>query len=202
MKAVIWMIMAVVTGGLGSGLWAADVAIGKPAPDFTLTDTNGKTVALADFKGKFVVLEWTNFDCPFVKKHYGTGNMQQLQKTYTGKDVVWLTINSSAPGKQGNYVPEKWNNMIKEKGAAPTAFLLDPERTVAKLYGAKTTPHMFIIDNKGILIYMGAIDDKATFAPEDVKDAKNYVQLTLDAAMAGKEVELKTTQSYGCAVKY
>lgn len=202
MKAVIWMIMAVVTGGLGSGLWAADVAIGKPAPDFTLTDTNGKTVALADFKGKFVVLEWTNFDCPFVKKHYGTGNMQQLQKSYTGKGVIWLTINSSAPGKQGNYAPEKWNEMLKEKGAAATAFLLDPERKVAKLYAAKTTPHMFIINADGNLIYMGAIDDKATFVPEDVKTARNYVQLALDAAMAGKPVEVTTTQSYGCGVKY
>ena len=186
----------------GSVLGAEGVAVGQKAPGFTLTDIAGKTNALSAFKGKYVVLEWTNYDCPFVKKHYGTGNMQRLQKAYTEKGVIWLSINSSAAGKQGNYPPEKWVEMVKEKGAAPTALLLDHDGTVGKMYGAKTTPHLFVINPEGTLLYTGAIDDKATFAPEDVKTAKNYVVAALDAAMAGQPVEVQSTQSYGCSVKY
>ena len=139
-----------------SALGAGGAEIGQKVPDFSLTDITGKTNSLSAFKGKYIVLEWTNFDCPFVKKHYGTGNMQALQKKYTEKGVAWLTINSSAPGKPGNYPPEKWQEMVKEKGSAATAVLLDPAGKVGKLYGAKTTPHMFVINPDGALIYMGA----------------------------------------------
>lgn len=188
--------------GLTSTVYSEEVMIGQPAPDFTLTDTMGNAHTLSALKGKYVVLEWTNYDCPFVKKHYGTGNMQKLQKTYTEKGIVWLSINSSAPGKQGNYPPEKWNEMIKEKGSAATAVLLDPDGKIGKRFGAKTTPHMFVINPEGMLIYKGAIDDQPTFEPETVKGAKNYVEETLDSAMAGKPVAIPETQSYGCSVKY
>jgi peroxiredoxin len=181
---------------------AEGVAVGQPAPDFSLTDTVGHAHTLSGYKGKFVVLEWSNYDCPFVKKHYGTGNMQRLQKLYTEKGVIWLTINSSAPGKQGNYPPEKWNEMIKEKDSAATAVLLDPDGKAGKMYGAKTTPHMFVINPEGMLIYSGAIDDQPSFDPETVKAAKNYVEMALEAAMVEKPVEVPSTQSYGCSVKY
>ena len=202
MRQAAWAVIVGLATGLGGAVQAEETAIGKAAPDFSLISTTGATNALSAFKGKYVVLEWTNFECPFVKKHYGTGNMQSLQKTYTGKGVVWLTINSSAPEKQGYFAAEKWNEMIKEKGAASTALLLDPDGKVGRLYGAKTTPHVFVINPEGVLIYMGAIDDKPTFKPEDVKTAKNYVQMALDAAMEGKPVETPSTQSYGCSVKY
>jgi peroxiredoxin len=188
--------------GMGATARAQETEVGKPAPDFTLTDTAGKTHALSSFKGKFVVLEWTNHDCPFVKKHYDGGNMQGLQKTYTGKDAVWLTIGSSAAGKQGNFTPEKWDALTKEKNAAPTAVLLDADGKVGRLYGAKTTPHMVVIGKDGTLVYMGGIDDKPAFDPATLKDAKNFVSLALDAAMAGKPVETPTAPAYGCSVKY
>ena len=202
MKLGAWTVAVCLVAGAGSVLGAGEAGIGQSAPDFSLSDITGKTNTLSSSKGKFVVLEWMNYDCPFVKKHYGTGNMQKLQKTYTEKGVIWLSINSSAAGKQGNYPPEKWVEMAKEKGAASTAILLDPDGKVGKLYGAKTTPNMFVINPEGVLIYAGAIDDKPTFAPEDVKTAKNYVAAALDAAMAGKPVETPSTQSYGCSVKY
>ncbi len=179
-----------------------DVKVGKPAPDFTLVDSHGKKHTLSDYRGKFVVLEWINFGCPFVRKHYNSGNMQGLQKKYTEKGVVWLSICSSAPGKQGYYKPEEINKMLKQKKAHPTAYLLDPEGTVGRLYGAKTTPHMFIIDPKGVLIYAGGIDDKPTTRLKDVKTAHNYVSAALDAALAGKPVPVKTSRPYGCSVKY
>ena len=187
---------------LGSVAAHAKAQVGQPAPSFTLTDSNGKTHSLADFKGKTVVLEWTNAECPFVKKHYDSGNMQKLQKAYTEKGVVWLSVNSSAEGKQGNYAPEKWNELIKEKGVAATAVLLDPDGTVGRMYGAKSTPHVFVINPEGVVIYKGAIDDKPSVDPESLKDAKNYVAAALDAAMAGKPVETPATQAYGCSVKY
>ena len=149
-----------------------------------------------------MVLEWTNPDCPFVKKHYDSSNMQELQKFYTAKGVVWLSINSSAQGKQGNYTPEEWNKIIKEKKAEPTAVLLDPDGKVGKMYDAQTTPHMFRIDQQGLLIYQGAIDDKAGTDPADIPSAVNYVRKALDEAMAGKPVTTPTTKSYGCSVKY
>jgi len=176
--------------------------IGKTAPDFTLTDSNGKSHKLSDFRGKHVVLEWLNPDCPFVKKHYGSGNMQKLQKEATAQGVVWLSIVSSAPGNQGNYPPAEHNKLAKEKGANSTAILLDADGTVGKLYRAKTTPHMFVIGPKGEKLYDGAIDDKPTADQADVKGAKNYVMAALKEAKAGKKVTNPTTQPYGCSVKY
>ena len=188
--------------GLISPTFAA-VEAGKPAPDFTLTDTQGKSHSLADFKGKFVVLEWYNPDCPFVKKHYDeSSNMQKLQKTYTDKGVVWLSINSSAEGKQGNYSAEEFNKMIAAKKSAPTALLLDASGKVGKAYGAKTTPHIFIINPEGNLVYQGAIDNKSTADASDIDGAENYVKSTLDAALAGKEIAVSSTKPYGCGVKY
>jgi peroxiredoxin len=180
----------------------ADVASGMPAPNFTLSDTNGKNHSLSDFQGKFVVLEWTNHDCPFVRKHYDSQNMQNLQKAYTGKGVVWLTINSSAPGKQGHFPPETWNELTKTKGASPTAVLLDTDGKVGKMYGAQTTPHMYVIDPKGTLVYQGAIDSTPSADSDDIPKSKNYTQAALDESMAGKNVSTPSTKSYGCSVKY
>ncbi len=181
---------------------ATEAVVGQPAPTFSLPDTTGQSVALADEKGKFVVLEWTNESCPFVKKHYGSGNMQKLQETYTGKGVVWLSIASSAPGKEGNHSAAEWSQIQKDRNAHPSALLLDPAGTVGKSYGAKTTPHMFVIDPSGTLIYEGAIDDHSSPFPGSVADAKNYVATALDQAMAGQPVTTATTKPYGCSVKY
>jgi len=181
---------------------SAAAVVGKAAPAFTLTDLDGKTVKLADFKGKFVVLEWVNFECPFVRKHYGSENMQQLQKTYTGKDVVWISICSSAPGKQGHLTADEAKEATKERGASPSEFLLDSKGVAGRAYGAKTTPHMFVIDPKGKLIYAGAIDDTPSTKPADIPNSKNYVVAALDAALAGKPIETANTKPYGCSVKY
>jgi peroxiredoxin len=182
---------------------AAPVAVvDKPAPDFTLPGTDGKKYTLTDFKGKYVVLEWNNPDCPFVKKHYNTGHMQALQKEYTGKDVVWLTVCSSAPGKQGYYPAAEVEKMCAEKKVSATSYLQDPDGTVGRMYGAKTTPNMFVINPDGILIYSGAIDDKPSTKTADLDGAANYVRSCLDAAMAGKPVGTKSTTPYGCSVKY
>lgn len=198
-----WMLaLSVILAASFSPLFAGDVMIGQPAPDFQAQDVDGNGHSLAEFRGKFVVLEWFNYDCPFVKKHYGSGNMQALQKKWTGKGAVWLSINSSAQGKQGNYPAEKMKAMAAERKAASTNVLLDPDGRVGKLYGAKTTPHMFIIDPKGNLVYAGAIDDTPSADQADVKTAKNYVDAALAEAMAGKPVTEASTQSYGCGVKY
>jgi peroxiredoxin len=181
---------------------SAQAKVGDPAPAFSLVDTNGREHALGDFKGKIVVLEWFNHDCPFVKKHYDSGNMPGLQSRYTGKDVVWLSINSSAPGKQGNYAPEKANELSSEKKSAATYVLLDPEGTVGRLYGAKTTPHMYVIDGAGVLRYEGAIDSVSSTDKDDIAGATNYVAAAVDALKAGKPVDPSVTQAYGCAVKY
>lgn len=180
----------------------AAAVVGKAAPAFTLTDMDGKSVKLSDFKGKFVVLEWVNFECPFVRKHYGSENMQQLQKTYTGKDVVWISICSSAPGKQGHLSADEAKEATKERGASPTEFLLDPKGVTGRAYGAKTTPHMYVIDPKGKLLYNGAIDDTPSTKVADIPNSKNFVVAALDAALAGKPVENATTKPYGCSVKY
>ncbi len=185
-----------------TGLSYAAAEIGKVAPDFSLPDTNGKTHTLADFKGKFVVLEWYQPDCPFVGKHYHSGNMQSLQKEFTSKGVVWLSIDSSAPGEEGNYPADKLNEFAAKDGAARTALLLDPSGDVGRLYGAKTTPDMYIIDPKGNVVYKGAIDNKRSTDLSDVKIATNYVKTALDAALAGKPVSTTSTQPYGCSVKY
>ena len=181
---------------------AAHAAVGSPAPDFSLVDTSGKKHSLAEFKGKVVVLEWLNHDCPFVKKHYDSGNMPALQSRYTGKDVVWLSINSSAPGKQGNYPPEKAAALSREKKSAASYVLLDPDGAVGRAYGAKTTPHMYVIDRSGVLRYEGAIDSAPSTEPSDIAGATNYVASAVDAVMAGKAVDPSVTQAYGCAVKY
>jgi len=180
----------------------ATAAINEKAPDFSLAGIDGKTCKLSDFAGKYVVLEWNNFDCPFVKKHYGSGNMQALQKRYVDKGVVWLTICSSAPGKQGYYEPDALESMLAERKVACTAYLRDTDGSVGRLYGAKTTPHMFVISPEGVLVYAGAIDDKPSTNPADVKGASNYVVSCLNAAMSGKTVATRSTASYGCAVKY
>lgn len=181
---------------------ASSAMLGKPAPAFSLKDSHGKVHNLKDFKGKYVVLEWVNYDCPFVKKHYDSGNMQRLQKEFTAKGVVWLSINSSAVGKQGNFPADRVNALIKEKNAAPTAYLFDTDGTVGKTYGAKTTPHMYIINPEGELIYMGGIDDKPSTDKADIAGARNHVRAALEEAMAGKPVSVKASQPYGCSVKY
>ncbi len=195
------LIACISTLGIVSNLMA-EVKVGQKAPDFTLEDTNNAHQSLSQFKGKFVVLEWVNPDCPFVKKHYNSGNMQNLQKELRGKDVTWLSVCSSAKGKQGFYTGEEWNKMTLEKKAAPNAVLLDADGKVGKLYGAKTTPHMFVIDPNGILVYKGAIDDKPSTDIADVEGAKNYVKNALEETMAGKKAKVSQTQSYGCGVKY
>jgi peroxiredoxin len=184
------------------GFSLAGTEIGKTAPNFTLPDTNGKEWSLANFKGKYVVLEWYNPDCPFVGKHYRSGNMQGLQKEFTSKGVVWLSIDSSAPGEEGNYPSGKLNEISARDGAARTALLLDPDGKVGRLYGAKTTPDMYIINPTGILVYKGAIDNKRSTDPADVKTATNYVKSALQAVMTGKTVSTTDTQPYGCSVKY
>jgi peroxiredoxin len=175
---------------------------GESAPDFTLVDSTGKTRKLSDYKGKFVVLEWHNQGCPYVKKHYGSGNMQNLQREWTGKGVVWLTIISSGPGKQGFVSAQEQNSYMKQSNASPTATLLDATGQVGKLYSAKTTPHMFVIDPKGTVVYNGAIDDKPTADPSDLTGASNYVDNALTEATAGKPVSTAATKPYGCSVKY
>jgi peroxiredoxin len=199
MKKVIVALMFL----LGFGFNAYALETGKPAPDFTLIDSNGQTHSLADHKGSYVVLEWFNPDCPFVVKHYdNSGNIPKLQKDYTSKGVVWLAINSSSAGKEGNYSPDEINAWAKKQGASATAYLLDSDGKVGKSYGAKTTPHMFIIDPKGNLIYQGAIDNKPTPNPDDIASSTNYVQQALGEAMDGKPVSVASTKSYGCSVKY
>ncbi|MFG0247354.1 MAG: thioredoxin family protein [Phycisphaeraceae bacterium JB051] len=180
----------------------AGVENGKTAPGFELKNSHGKTVSLSDYKDKYVVLEWTNLKCPFVKKHYGPANMQDLQKKYTAKGVVWLSICSSAPGKQGHLSDSGWMQAAKEQKMASTAVLLDEDGKVGKLYGAKTTPHMFIIAPDGKLIYQGAIDSIKSPRSSDISSATNYVAEALDAHMAGKEVPNPMTKPYGCGVKY
>jgi hypothetical protein len=176
--------------------------VGKPAPDFTATDTNGKVHKLSEYRGKFVVLEWTNRGCPYTQKHYNSGNMQRLQREWTSKSVIWLTVVSSAPGEQGYVTAPEENAYLRENSAAPTAVLLDPTGAVGHLYDAKTTPHMFIINSQGMLIYNGAIDDRPTTDLADVNGAKNYVSASLQEAASGKPVSNPTTRPYGCSVKY
>lgn len=188
--------------GLGAAGTAAAAEVGKPAPDFTLTDSNGKTHRLADYKGKYVVLEWLNHGCPYVRKHYDGKNMQALQKTWTEKGVVWLSIISSAPGKQGYSTPEQADADAKKYGSAATAVLLDTDSKVGLAYGARTTPEMVLIDPEGVVIYQGAIDDQPTTDPASLKTAKNYVAQALQEAMAGKPVSVPQTKPYGCSVKY
>ncbi len=201
MKTLFLMMAAMValTGFLPAA--QAAPAIGKPAPDFTGTDSLGKTHKLSDLKGKTVVLEWTNPECPFVVRHYSSGTMQQLQQKYTKEGIVWLSINSSAEGKQGYETPDEANATFKENEFQSTALILDPKGEIGHLYDAKTTPHMFVIDKEGVLVYEGAIDDNDSAKPSD-KPAKNYVSTALESLAAGKPVEVSQTKPYGCGVKY
>jgi peroxiredoxin len=176
--------------------------VGEPASDFTATDTNGQTHKLSENRGKFVVLEWHNRECPYTHKHYASGNMQKLQKEWTAKGVTWFTVISSAPGQQGYVTAGEENAYLKEVNASPTAVLLDPQGDLGHLYGAKTTPHIFVINPQGVLIYNGALDDKATTEESDIATAKNYVSSALEEAMAGKPVSQPTSRPYGCSVKY
>ncbi len=175
---------------------------GANALDFTLPDAAGKNHSLSQYRGKWVVLEWVNYDCPFVKKHYGSGNMQALQKASRKKGAVWLSINSSAPGKQGHFEGQELTKRISDNKAQPDAYLVDPDGKVGQSYKAKTTPTLFVIDPTGKVVYAGAIDDKPSADKEDIAGAKNYVQAALEAGMAGKPVEPASTTSYGCGVKY
>jgi peroxiredoxin len=176
--------------------------VGSMAPDFVGTDSNGKNIALKDLRGRIVVLEWSNNQCPFVGKHYRSGNMQALQKESTQKGIVWLTILSSAPGEQGNVSAAEANALTSSRGAAPSAVILDPSGIIGRAYGARTTPHMFVIDKTGTLVYMGGIDDKPTTDVADIATAKNYVRLALTAVTSGTPVQDPITRPYGCSVKY
>jgi len=181
---------------------AQDVKVGAPAPAFTATNSRGQTETLAQYRGKYVVLEWHNQGCPFTKKHYVSGNMQNLQKEWTAKGVVWFTVISSAPGTQGYETPGEENAYLAKVHAVPTAVLMDGDGKLGHMYNAKTTPQMVVIDPSGNVIYDGAIDDRPTPDPEDVRGAHNYVSDALTEAMAGKPVATPFTRPYGCSVKY
>jgi len=180
----------------------AEAVVGRPAPAFTLNDLDGKPVSLASYAGKIVVLEWTNVDCPFVRKHYGSGNIPKLQAAYTAKGVVWLSICSSAPGQEGNAPAAEIKARRAAWHAASTDYLTDADGTVGRLYGAKTTPHFFIIDASGVLRYAGAIDSIPSPDPADIPKAENYVAEALDSLLAGQPVKTASTRAYGCGVKY
>lgn len=194
--AIIFLVLFGVT------TFAQTARLNEQAPDFNLKDSNGKEHSLSDFNGKVVVLEWINFDCPFVQKHYNSKNMQSLQLKYSKNDVVWLSVCSSTEGKQGNFSNDEINKRIKNHNAKMSAYLIDSDGKVGKMYGAKTTPHMYIIDKDGKLVYAGGIDDKASTDTDDIEDAKNYVSTVLDELLAGKNVIIQSSKPYGCSVKY
>ena len=183
-----------------SGALAASV--GQPAPTFSATDANGKAVTLADYKGKTVVLEWVNPGCPYVRKHYDSANMQATQKGAAGKQVVWLAVNSTHPSHYDYLKPGEMNAWMKKQGAAPSATLMDGDGKIGRAYAARTTPHMYVIDAKGTLVYAGGIDDTPSANPADVKAAKNYVNAALGDVLAGRAVAQPVTRPYGCSVKY
>ena len=193
-------LLALVLAAASSALLA--LTPGSQAPDFKGTDSKGVAHTLSQYRGKYIVLEWANQGCPFDQKHYLSGNMESLQRQWTGKGVVWFSVLSSAPGEQGSVSPAEENQYLKKMNAAPTAALLDNQGTIGKLYQAKTTPHIFVIDPQGKLIYQGAIDDKPTTDQADIKTAHNYLNDALNSAMAGKPVAVASTRPYGCSVKY
>ncbi len=201
-KLLVAALAAVSISAVAARTVVAEAVVGQKAPPFTATDTEGKTRSLGEFKGKLVVLEWWNPECPFVGKHYGSGNMQKLQREWTAKGVVWLTVDSSAPGQQGYMTAAEAKASMKEKGGSPTAVLLDPAGTTGTAYGAKTTPHMFVVDEQGTLAYAGGIDDKPSTDREDVATARNHVAAALAQLTAGKPVTTKASPPYGCGVKY
>ena len=200
MKHARWLVVLAIAGYAGLAFGGAE--IGAAAPAWTLTDTGGQTHSLSNFLGKTLVLEWTNPDCPFVKKHYGGKNMQSLQQKYTAKGVVWLSVCSSAEGKQGHYDAAAWQQKIKANASKATAVLLDADGVAGRAYEAKTTPHMFIVDAEGKLAYRGAIDSNRSWDPKTIEGATNYVSETLDALLGGKPVTTTETKPYGCSVKY
>src|SRR5438874_6522327 len=197
------LLTTLLTLAASTALFAADSpAVGTAAPDFSLTDSKGKTQSVSQYKGKYVVPEWFNPECPFVKKHYGSGNMQKLQEEFTGKGVVWLSIDSSAPGLEGNLTAEQANAKMTEWKAHSTALLLDPDGKAGRTYAAKNTPHMFVINPEGKIVYEGAIDSKATPNPSDIASSTNYVKVALEESLAGRSVSNANTKPYGCSVKY
>jgi peroxiredoxin len=181
---------------------AASVQTGLPAPDFTATDSRGGQHALSSYRGKIVVLEWTNHECPYTVKHYATGNMQALQQTATESGAIWLTVISSRPGSQGYVHGPEADKLTDERRAHPTAVVLDPKGDLGRLYGARTTPHMFVINAGGILVFMGGIDDQPTSNHASVKIARNYVRDALDSLAAGRPIAVASARPYGCSVKY
>ena len=186
----------------GATAQGGGAVVGQPAPNFSLPDADGKARSLSQYRGKTVVLEWTNHDCPYVRKHYSSGNMQAQQREATKDGVVWLSIVSSAPGEQGHVTGAQAKQLTASRNASPTAVLLDPKGAVGRLYGAKTTPHMFVINPQGRLVYAGGIDDVATNKVEDLKRAKPLVRLALADVKAGRAVATPASRPYGCAVKY
>jgi len=202
MKWTKWIAAIAVIMMAGTSAQAAEAKVNEAAPDFTLTDTQGNSHNLSDFKGRYVVLEWINHGCPFVKKHYSKGHMQAFQKELADKEIVWLTICSSAKGEQGHMSSEDWNKKNAEIGAVPAAVLIDEDGSVGKKYGAKVTPHMYVINPEGVLIYQGAIDDKRSTESDDIANSENYVRSAVEQSMAGQAVAKQQTQPYGCTVKY
>jgi peroxiredoxin len=197
------LILTAITTFAAAALYAADVPpVGSAAPEFSLKDTKGQNVSLSQYKGKTVVLEWFNPECPFVKKHYGSDNMQKLQKQFTDKGVVWLTIDSSSEGAEGYLTGEQAEKVMTQWKTHMTALLLDPDGTAGKAYGSKNTPNMVIINPEGKIVYEGAIDSKATPNPADIPSSTNYVKAALDESLAGKPVSNAQTKPYGCSVKY
>jgi peroxiredoxin len=187
---------------LAAGAALASASVGQPAPAFSVTDVSGKAVSLADFKGRHVVLEWVNPGCPFVVKHYGSGNMPATQREATAQGVVWLAVNSTAP-EHGDYkAPAALAAWMKQQQAAATHTLMDEDGKVGRAYGARTTPHMYVIDPKGTLVYAGAIDSKPTANPADIAGATNHVKVALAETLAGKPVSVAQTRAYGCTIKY
>src|SRR5438105_10555118 len=195
--------LAIITSLVTTALYAFDPPpVGSAAPDFSLTDTKGAAHSLSQYKGKYVVLEWFNPECPFVKKHYGRCNMQKVQEEYTGKGVTWLTIDSNAPGSEGNLTADAASKVMTGWKTHQTALLLDPEGKAGRAYGAKNTPNMVVINPEGKIVYEGAIDSKATPNPADISSSTNYVKVALDESMSGKPVSNANTRPYGCSVKY
>lgn len=193
---------SLVAFGASAGTALAAPKIGEPAPEFTLTDADGKSHSLSDFRGRTVVLEWTNHDCPFVKKHYDGENMQAQQREATGSDVVWLVLNSSAPGLQGNVSAEEAKAIAARWNKAHTAYLFDTDGTVGRAYDAKVTPHMYVIDAEGVLVYNGAIDSIRSADPADIPEALQYVRTGLGELASGQAISNPLTQPYGCSIKY
>lgn len=200
-QPVSWLLSLTIIGAVACTA-DAGVSVNQPAPDFTAVDSNGKTHSLSQYRGKTVVLEWTNHDCPYVRKHYQSGNMQSLQKAATRDGVVWLSIISSAPGKQGHVSAAKANDLTSKRNATPSAVILDENGDIGRLYGAKTTPHMYIIDPNGTLVYMGGIDSIPSSNQADIDKATNYVRVALQSMSEGKAIADNVTRPYGCSVKY